>query len=193
MKSRRNDRQSTTHTCIQSNRNFNWVQVDYRAFALTGGKRMPLASMRLDVVSCHQQVWPLPNDVRKMPSAFSFTSGRPFPGYLTPKWITKVAFSGDHHPYVPGKVVRVALQVGNGTGLFPLSTIILPVMAISNVFIRNMTAMSGRYLSGRTRRKKSFQSVVNHFFWIMESQHHVALHEESPNQVHYRIPPGLGS
>jgi transposase InsO family protein len=162
------------------------IQVDIVPRFLTGGKRMPCFNA-IDVVS-------------RYPTGLAFAQRRSEDAarFLIHVWQTigipcytqvdnEGCFSGGAtHPYVLGRVVRTALQVGTELVFSPVYN------PASNGFIERFHQDYDRHVWEDTYLKD--QTQVNqqaaHFFCdYRESQHHVALHEESPNQVHHRKPP----
>lgn len=162
------------------------VQVDIVPRFLTGGKRMPCFNA-IDVVS-------------RYPTGLALTQRRAEDAarFLIHVWQTigiprytqvdnEGCFSGGTtHTYVLGTVVRVALQVGTELVFSPVYN------PASNGSIERFHQEYDRHVWEDTYLKDQAEvnQQANHFFDdYRESQHHVALHEESPNQVHHRIPP----
>ncbi|MEZ4706219.1 MAG: helix-turn-helix domain-containing protein [Caldilineaceae bacterium] len=157
------------------------IQVDIVPHFLTGGSRMPCFNA-IDVVS-------------RYPTGLAFPQRRSLDAveFLIHTWqeigiprYTQVdnegCFSGGAtHPYVLGRVARLALQVGTELVFSPV------YHPASNGYIErfhqeyDLHVWEDTYLANQAQVN---QQAVQFFAAYRESLHHSALNEQSPNQLH---------
>jgi transposase InsO family protein len=162
------------------------IQVDIVAHFLSGGSRMPCFNA-IDVVS-------------RYPTGLAFSQRRSLDAarFLIHVWQTigipcytqvdnEGCFSGGAtHPYIVGSAVRLALQVGTELVFSPV------YHPASNGSIERFHQEYDRHVWADTyldNQTQVNQQASQFFTAYRDSQHHVALKEQSPNQVHLRIPP----
>lgn len=162
------------------------IQVDIVPHFLTGGSRMPCFNA-IDIVS-------------RYPTGLAFAQRRSLDAaeFLIHTWqeigiprYTQVdnegCFSGGAtHPYVLGRVVRLALQVGTELVFSPV------YHPASNGYIERFHQEYDRHVWEDTylaNRVQVNQQATQFFADYRESLHHSALNEQSPNQLHWLSPP----
>jgi len=162
------------------------IQVDIVPHFLTGGSRLPCFNA-IDVVSRYPTGQAFPQ--RRSLDAANFlihvwqTLGIPHYTQLD----NEGCFSGGAtHPYIVGRVVRLALQVGTEVVFSPI------YHPASNGSIERFHQDYDRHVWEDTylHNQAHVNKQADQFFTAYrDSTHHSALDEQSPHQVHLRIPP----